>query len=367
YRAVGFRALLDHLGGICKQEGVAAEPEALELIAEAGEGSVRDALSLLDQAITHASAAGGEGLTAESVRALLGRVSPAAVGGLLDQVAADSARGLLEAAQALQAAGNGPAQLCWQLAQAVRNALLAQASPALLETSEGGRAAALRAAGQFREEELARFLQILLRAAADLRHGEQERLHFELALVKLLHARRLNAIEDVIASLQAGGTAPPKPASLPPSAPSPAPSTPTPPPSPAGEVLSAENPSARVRQHLEAQGKAALLSVVGPAQWDWQENRLTLVFAGENAAMASLAASAKPALAAACRTALGRNIEVEIAARPSEAAAAPPAETPLPGSPEERAAGHPLLRQLREQIPTHVLKTRTLAPSEGAR
>ncbi|HWG38222.1 MAG TPA: DNA polymerase III subunit gamma/tau [Terriglobales bacterium] len=366
FRAVGFRALLEHLAGICRQEGVAAEAEALELIAEAGEGSVRDALSLLDQAITHASAAGGEQLTGESVRALLGRVSPAAIGGLLDQVAADSARGLLESAQALQAAGNGPAQLCWQLAQAVRNALLAQASPDLLETSESGRAAALKAAGQFREEELARFLQILLRAAADLRHGEQERLHFELALVKLLHARRLNSIEDVIASLQGGE----EKAQLPrvnkdqPSMPSPAPAR-------SGKVAAPAtdegNPTARVRRQLEEQGKAALLTVVAPAQWDWQENRLTLIFAGEQAAMASLAASSKSALALACRAALGRNIEVEIAARPGESAPAAAQEAALPGSAEERAAGHPLLRQLREQIPTHVLKTRTLSPSEGAR
>src|SRR5881394_2269188 len=67
-RRVDTSLLVTHLGGICAQENISAEPEALGLIARAAEGSVRDALSLLDQAIAHAAGA----VRAEDIRAMLG-------------------------------------------------------------------------------------------------------------------------------------------------------------------------------------------------------------------------------------------------------------------------------------------------------
>lgn len=354
FRAVRFATILDHLRAICAREGVAAEDEALGLIAEAGEGSVRDALSLLDQAISH----GDAGVSADSVRSLLGRVASAPIQDLLAQVAADSPRGVLEGADALLAAGVGPAQLCLQLTKAVRNALIAQASPELLETSEGERAAAVAAAGWFKEEELARFLQILLRCASDLRYGQQERLHFELALMKLLHARRLSGIEDVLAALGAGEpsappVAPPKTAAM---------EAPAPPPL-AGAP--ADDPTAAVFAKLREQDKASLLSVVSEAQWQWQPGRLVLAFGAGQAELGAVAAlpGTRKALAAACLAALGRSPEVVVVNAPGReeagAAAAAPAAA-APGSAEERAEQHPRLRQLREKIPTHVLKTRPL-------
>jgi hypothetical protein len=76
-------------------------------------------------------------------------------------------------------------------------------------------------------------------------------------------------------------------------------------------------------------------------------------------------ASARKDLGAACLKALGRQPEITVRA---DAAAAPPpvaaAPAALPGSPEERAEQHPLLRRLREQVPTHVLRTRSL-PTGG--
>ena len=98
-------------------------------------------------------------------------------------------------------------------------------------------------------------------------------------------------------------------------------------------------------QALEQQRKTALLSVLSRAQWQWNGNNLQLTFAG----------------AAACQAALGRAPEIAIVGRPDQAAAAPAnAPAPAAGSPEERAAQHPLLRELREKLPTHVLRTRAL-------
>ncbi|HEY7855654.1 MAG TPA: DNA polymerase III subunit gamma/tau [Terriglobales bacterium] len=365
FRAVPFRILLDHLTRICQQEGVAAEDDALGLVAEAGEGSVRDALSLLDQAITHSHDPLTEGLTAASVRALLGRVSSAAIRELLQAVASDSSRDTLARADQMLTAGVSPAQLCWQLTQAMRNALMAQCSPDLLEVNESERASAVTIASWFREEELTRFLQILLRAAGDLRHGQQERFHLELALLKMLHARRLTGVEDVLASLGAGEPAAPvkpSPVRAVPAASAPPPAPPSPPP-PAIQERRPSDPTAAVLQALEQQRKTALVSVLSRAQWQWNGNNLQLTFAGADASMAALAdqPSTRTELAAACQAALGRTPEIQIVGRPDQAAAAPAnAPAPAAGSPEERAAQHPLLRELREKIPTHVLRTRTL-------
>jgi len=375
FRAVRFGVILERLAAICAAEGVAAEEEGLGLIAEAGEGSVRDALSLLDQAITHAS----EGITAESVRALLGRVSGAQMQALLGQVRADSARGVLEQADALLGAGVGPAQLCWQLTQAVRNALVAQAAPELLETSEGGRAAAVEAGGWFREEELGRFLQILLRCAGDLRYGQQERLHFEMALVKMLHARRLSGVEEVLAALEGGAAAPAGKTAPPPRPAAPAravvekaaaaPALEKPAAMPTIEKAAAmppgptDDPTAAVLRKLEEQEKTSLLSVVGAAAWRWQEGRLELAFGAEQADLGAVAglASTRKAVAAACLAALGRSPEVVVKMLAESGGGAGSAPGPAPGSPEERAEQHPLLQQIKEKIPTQVLKTRELA------
>ncbi|MGN6591373.1 MAG: DNA polymerase III subunit gamma/tau [Terriglobales bacterium] len=396
FRAVPFPLLVARLQQICAAEKIAAEAEALELIAEAGEGSVRDALSLLDQAITHADL--NEGMTAESVRALLGRVSSGRIRELLECVQRDDAKGLLTAADGLLAAGVGPAQICGQLTQAVRNALVARVDEKLREGPEAERAAAHDVAGWFGEEELARFMQILLRAAGDLRHGQQQRLHLELALVKLLQARRLTGVEAVLAALEEGsgvrgeglgnegsgvrgeglgsagktervveapggvgtgktervveahqaetgkGEAPAREAAA----------------GDPGEATGA------VRRALEGMGKTALLTLALGAEWRWDEKGgLELVYAaGDGRAAMMSQASTRKDLGAACLKALGRQPEITVRADATAAPKAAEAAAALPGSAEERAEQHPLLRRLREQVPTHVLRTRTL-PTGG--
>ncbi|MGH9466224.1 MAG: DNA polymerase III subunit gamma/tau [Terriglobales bacterium] len=384
FRAVSFPVLRRRLEEICTAEQVRAEGEALDLIAEAGDGSVRDALSLLEQALNY----GQEGLAAESVRALLGRVAAGETRGLLEAVREGQARALLERADALLTVGSGPEQICLQLTQAVRNALVARAAPdapELIAAGESERALAAEAAGWFGEEELTRFLQVLLQAAGDFRHGQQARLHFELALMKMLHARKLTSVEEVLTALGGGGaaaaapiTAPaastPRPAAaatptaVKPAATAPAPAT------PASPQPSAE-PTQAVRGVLERQGKASLLSILDAAAWEWTKTdglqRLRLVYApGDARAALAQQAASKKALSAACAAALGGMPEISVASAEGAPAApghlTPGAAAGAPGSAEERAERHPLLRQLREQVPMHVLRTRPLPPRGAA-
>ncbi|MGH9490298.1 MAG: DNA polymerase III subunit gamma/tau, partial [Terriglobales bacterium] len=201
FRPVSTEQIQQRLEEICLREQVPAEAGALALLAEAGEGSMRDALSLLDQAIAY----GGGQLRAGETQALLGRISEGALAGLMAAVAAaDSAR-LLEGINDLLAAGAGAAPLARQWAQFTRQMLRAKIGAAAVP------AAARQAAEPFSEEDLTRFLQILLHANGELRWAPEPRLHLELAGVKMAQARRLSAVEDVLAALGGGGPESPAP------------------------------------------------------------------------------------------------------------------------------------------------------------
>ncbi|HZT72134.1 MAG TPA: DNA polymerase III subunit gamma/tau [Terriglobales bacterium] len=388
FRAVSYARIVERLRQICQAEGIAAEDEALGLIAAAGEGSLRDALSLLDQALAYGAGA----LRAEMVRALLGRVSSQALGEMMAAVADGNSREVLERADAFLAAGASPAQICQQTVGMIRNMLMCRVAGAeseLLALSDTERKATAAAAERFGEEDLTRFLQILLRTAADLRFAQEPRLHLELGLVKLVQARRLASIEDVLASLgaeqkktphdatgsgaaaaaggggsRAGGGAgreTPPSARFAPEADAPgeenaaAPerAAATEPPAPAGDPA-----RAKVLARLEELKRTSLLSVLQPAVWTWAERRLELRFAGEAAALAPLAKqdSILRELREVCRVTLGfaPEIEVRVVEVPGPAAPAPATD----GTPAaERAARHPALRALREHVPGHVLRT----------
>ncbi|MGH9520202.1 MAG: hypothetical protein ACRD2D_11160, partial [Terriglobales bacterium] len=127
------------------------------------------------------------------------------------------------------------------------------------------------------------------------------------------------------------------------------------------------DPTGAVLEVLENQGRAALLSVLGKAQWNWQGDELELAFAPAEAALAKLAQSApnRKALEEACRAGMGRTVGVTVSTREATAGGAAPvvaAVKPELGSLEARAQQHARLRELRERIPSHVLRTREWEP-----
>ena len=95
-RRIPAEKLAAHFGDVAKAEGVEAEPEALALIARAAEGSARDGLSILDQAIAHADSEGSHGVNAAQVREMLGLSDRGAIrrlfGRAADRRRADGAR-----------------------------------------------------------------------------------------------------------------------------------------------------------------------------------------------------------------------------------------------------------------------------------
>ncbi|MBV9182176.1 MAG: DNA polymerase III subunit gamma/tau [Acidobacteria bacterium] len=197
FRAVRFEQILGQLTELCAKENVEAEEEGLALLAEAGDGSMRDALSLLDQAI-----ASGQGrLSAESIRPLVGAAPSAVLENIMQAVSASSSQEILEITDRLLAEGHNPVHLSRQLVRFLRNSLVAKIAgvdSSLLQTSSDERSRVARVAELFSEEDLARHLQIMLRTHAELGYRQEQRFHLELGLLKLAHAQKLLPIEQLL-------------------------------------------------------------------------------------------------------------------------------------------------------------------------
>ncbi len=172
FHAVKFDDILAQLKMIAGQEDLVAEDDALALLAEAGDGSMRDALSIMDQAIASAPTEDGKAvLSAAQIRELMGSVPNTVFERLLEAVAQGQSAALMEQINLLLNAGHSPSSLARQMVRYLRNTLMAKLGgeqTELLQISGDERARAARTALLFTEEELTRNLQIVLRTFDDL-------------------------------------------------------------------------------------------------------------------------------------------------------------------------------------------------------
>jgi DNA polymerase-3 subunit gamma/tau len=222
FHAVKFDDILAQLRDIAGKEGIAAEDAALALLAEAGDGSMRDALSIMDQAIASAPVENGQPrLDAEQIRELMGTVPNAVFERLMEAIGEGKSEAVIVELNRLLNAGNSPSQLARQFVRYLRNVLMARIAGEnsdLLQISPDERARAARSAVLFSEEDLTRFLQIMLRTFDELNYRQEQRFHLELGLIKLVHLTRLLPIEDLLSRLPpttgakpgTGGGAPPQ-------------------------------------------------------------------------------------------------------------------------------------------------------------
>src|SRR6185437_15232851 len=201
FRAVKFDQIVDQLKDLCGRENISAEDEALALLAEAGDGSMRDALSLLDQAI-----ASSEGkLSAESVRQLIGVASSGILEEIMQSVSRSASDEILRTTDRLLSEGQNPVHFAKQLVRFLRNAIVAKVAGGdsfLLQISSDERNRVARVAELFSEEDLARHLQIMLRTHAELGYRQEQRFHLELGLLKMAHAQRLLPIEHLLSGVE---------------------------------------------------------------------------------------------------------------------------------------------------------------------
>jgi len=214
FRAVRFEEIFGQLRSLVNQENIEADDDALALLSEAGDGSMRDALSILDQAIASSSGR----LTSEAVRQLVGAAPSGVLEDVMQAVARSSSEEVLRLADRLISEGQNPVHFARQLVRFLRNAVVAKVagrdSP-LLQISGDERARVARIAELFSEEDLARHLQIMLRTHGELGYRQEQRFHLELGLLKMAHAQRLLPIEQLLsetASVSGGSRSPSRPA-----------------------------------------------------------------------------------------------------------------------------------------------------------
>jgi DNA polymerase III subunit gamma/tau len=193
--------MVGHLRKICAAEGVAAEPEALALIARVAEGSLRDALSLLDQGIAH----GGEtGVTALAIRNMLGLSDRGEVIALFERIIRGQIAEALEIVRALHQAGAEAADILIDLADFCHFVTRAKIAPAATEdpaVSEVERERAQEFAGKLTVGVLARAWQILLKGVEDVKDSPRPLASAEMALIRLAYASDLPTPEETIRKL----------------------------------------------------------------------------------------------------------------------------------------------------------------------
>jgi len=219
YRAMKFDDIMGQLRDIVGKEKISADEGALALLAEAGDGSMRDALSILDQAIASTS----DHLTADSVRSLIGSAPSAALETVMQAVAESSSDKILVLVDELIGEGHSPTHFARQLVRFLRNvtvAKIAGGDSALLQISSDERARVSRIAVLFSEEDLTRHLQIMLRTHGELGYRQEQRFHLELGLLKMAHAQRLLPLEQLLSEAAASVPGPvraiPRPVLAPP-------------------------------------------------------------------------------------------------------------------------------------------------------
>jgi len=203
FRALTFLEITDRLKYIAGKEKLKIDEGALSVIARMAEGSMRDALSLLEQARAYC----GDEINDEEVRELLGVVPEDALNELVEAIATQSADRALGLVHTFQREGRNLQHFCGEAIRHMRNLLIARVCGAdsdLIAATPEQRPGLAKAAALFSEEDLTRYFQILLQTDDDVRRKMDPRVHLEMGLLRLINAARLAPLEELLAEV--GGT-----------------------------------------------------------------------------------------------------------------------------------------------------------------
>ena len=211
-RRVEAATLVDHLRGIARMEGIAVEDEAFAMIARAGEGSVRDSLSIMDQAIAH----GAGTVTAQAVRDMLGLSDRARIVDLFAHVMGGDIAAALSEFRAQYDSGADPATILSDLAEfnhlVTRLRFVEQArDDASLSQEERERGAVF--AQRLSVRALSRSWQMLLKGISEVQGATRPASAAEMVIIRLAHAATLPTLDEALKMLESGGAqAAPRPA-----------------------------------------------------------------------------------------------------------------------------------------------------------
>jgi DNA polymerase-3 subunit gamma/tau len=210
-RRIDPEKLVSHFAQVAESEGVEVEPDALAMIARAAEGSARDGLSILDQAIAH----GGGTVTAEQVRDMLGLADRGRIRDLLELVLQGDASAALKAMDEAHDLGMDPASIVRGLMEALHSATRAKAGAqveALLSVEQ--REFSEKLAARLSWGQIHRLWQMLLKGLSDVNLAPDPQEAATMAILRLIHAAELPDPASLIQQLS-GGSAAPAPAAAP--------------------------------------------------------------------------------------------------------------------------------------------------------
>jgi DNA polymerase-3 subunit gamma/tau len=205
FRTISLKKILDQLRYVADKLAINVPDSALLAIARAGEGSMRDAQSALDQVVSFA----GREVSDEDVSAALGLVDLATLNETVDAIAAEDANRTLKIIDEIVSRGYDLRNFCRELMVHIRALLVIKIvgfDRELIMMPETERESLTRLAEQFSEQDLLRFFSILTKTEQDIKMSSQPRFQLEMGLMKMVQARRLYLIEDALARLEAIGS-----------------------------------------------------------------------------------------------------------------------------------------------------------------
>jgi DNA polymerase-3 subunit gamma/tau len=210
FKLIRFPLILDRLRTIAQAENIEISKTALEQIAFSSGGSMRDAMSAMDQVIAFA----GQTVRDEDAAMLLGLVHPAVLGNTVRAIAACDASALLHIVGELTEAGQDLQNFCRCLLGQLRDLMVLKSGvsdPAMLGVPESMVPELTAQAGLFSREDLLRLFDALLLVETDLKHATQTRFQLEMGLIELAQIPKMRSLEELIADfsrLVAGGSPP---------------------------------------------------------------------------------------------------------------------------------------------------------------
>ena len=205
-KTIGLPQIADQLRTIASAEGIAIDDAALMLVARAGDGSMRDAQSALDQVLAFS----GDRITADDVSTVLGLVRRDLLFDMADAVVNENGAAAFQLAATAVEAGYDLRLVVRELARLTRDLLVVSidrsraADPEI--AAEGERERIIGLAARFSGEDLMRAFDVLTKAEFDIRGSMYPRYHLEMALLRWIHLRKLVPLGELIQQLDRGGS-----------------------------------------------------------------------------------------------------------------------------------------------------------------
>lgn len=262
FRRATLSDLVLRISTVLEREGLSAEPEAIQAIARAADGSFRDALSLLEQVLAYADGH----VDYETVRSVLGIVDEEAVGAVINASARGDVAKALTAVDLMIRRGSSVRTILEAVAQRVRDLLYARVG-ALDDSLPSADLAALKAQAQhFPPDVLSKMLDILVRAQAQLRNVPQQRILLDMAMVQIASVKN-NTAETA----SAGNAQPPVSTPTPVSVPNKTPPAETAPSSPASSTRQTPAPAVSSEPSTASQTHTEVHTLLNLVQERWEQ------------------------------------------------------------------------------------------------